>query len=54
MRAFFGWLSPSSNEEIASKEEIAAKKEIASKEKIGELIERVKSFNAHEDERCDH
>jgi|SRR6266478_201663 uncharacterized Zn-finger protein len=25
-----------------------------SKEKIGDLIERVKNLNAHDDERCDH
>jgi hypothetical protein len=25
-----------------------------SKEKIGDLIERVKHLNAHDDERCDH
>jgi hypothetical protein len=25
-----------------------------SKEKIGDLIERVKDLNAHDDERCDH
>jgi hypothetical protein len=27
---------------------------IASKEEIGELIERVKNLNAHDEERCDH
>jgi hypothetical protein len=28
--------------------------EISSKEEIGELIERVKNFDAHDEERCDH
>jgi hypothetical protein len=31
-----------------------SEEEIASKEEIRELIQRVKSFNAHDDERCDH